>query len=371
MLTAAGSGLTGGASSGEANLAINDTVVQRRLGGGCTSAQAIQAVTQAGTQTCVGILSSVSGSSNINVTQNGTTGRTVSLAPHVVVTSPDAFPAIEGHATSPAAGPAAIGVFGSQTGLGYGMWAQSTGTGSIGIFGKATGTNARAAVFEGALDVVGQSTLRRTGSGPSALAAGFGAGSIGIQGSSDSATGVGVQGLGAAGGLAGRFQGNVAVTGNLSATGTITSNGAKPFTIDHPLDPANQVLRHASIEAPEVLNQYSGNVVTDRRGFATVRLPAYFDALNATRDVRYLLTPVGSFTQAIVARELRDGRFTIRTRRPRTKVSWVLIARRDDRTLRAAPFRAEEAKRPGAQGRYLQPELYGRPLSQRISDVTG
>jgi hypothetical protein len=42
-----------------------------------------------------------------------------------------------------------------------------------------------------------------------------------------------------------------------------------------------------------MMNVYNGNVVTDKRGMATVVLPDYFKALN--RDFRYQLTVVGQF----------------------------------------------------------------------------
>src|SRR6185295_4934573 len=72
---------------------------------------------------------------------------------------------------------------------------------------------------------------------------------------------------GAAKGLAGRFTGDVLITGALNVTGT------KNFKIDHPLDPENRYLLHAAIESSEVLNLYSGNVVTDANGEAVVTLP--------------------------------------------------------------------------------------------------
>ena len=40
-----------------------------------------------------------------------------------------------------------------------------------------------------------------------------------------------------------------------------------------------------------MMNVYNGNVTTDGKGFATVKLPAYFQALN--RDFRYQLTILG------------------------------------------------------------------------------
>jgi hypothetical protein len=76
-------------------------------------------------------------------------------------------------------------------------------------------------------------------------------------------------------------------------------------------------------------NVYDGVVTTDRRGFATVRLPRYFGALN--RDFRYQLTVVGrSFARAIVWSEIAHNRFVVKTDSPRVKVSWQVTGIRQD-----------------------------------------
>jgi hypothetical protein len=118
----------------------------------------------------------------------------------------------------------------------------------------------------------------------------------------------------------------VVVTGNLSVSGT------KNFAIPNPVYPS-KTLYHAAIESPLPMNVYTGNVRTDGRGFAAVRLPDYFAAIN--RDFRYQLTVVGrSFARAIVWREIAGNRFTIRTDEPNVKVSWQVTAKRSDRAVR-------------------------------------
>ena len=102
--------------------------------------------------------------------------------------------------------------------------------------------------------------------------------------------------------------------------GGLNVQGTKNFRIDHPLDPENKYLYHAAIESSEVLNIYSGNVTTDKKGYAVVTLPEWFEAIN--RDFRYQLTVIGAFAQAIVANEVRGNRFAIKTNIPNTKVSW-------------------------------------------------
>jgi hypothetical protein len=105
-------------------------------------------------------------------------------------------------------------------------------------------------------------------------------------------------------GIAGTFNGDVDVEGNVSKSGG-------SFKIDHPLDPANKYLCHSFVESPDMLNIYNGNVVTDGSGAAIVSMPAWFEALNT--DFRYQLTVIGQFAQAIVASEMTNGSFTVKT----------------------------------------------------------
>ena len=136
----------------------------------------------------------------------------------------------------------------------------------------------------------------------------------------------------------------IETSGPVKVGGALDVTGTKNFRIPHPLD-AKKELFHAAVEAPKPLNVYSGNVRTNRRGFAVVRLPRYFDAIN--RDFRYQLTIVGrSFARAIVWKEIEGNRFTIRTDAPGVKVSWQVTAERDDAYMRANPFRTERPKQP-------------------------
>jgi trimeric autotransporter adhesin len=163
---------------------------------------------------------------------------------------------------------------------------------------------------------------------------------------------------GAAKGLAGSFTGDVLITGNLNVTGT------KNFKIDHPLDPENRYLVHAAIESSEVLNIYSGNVQTNAQGEATVTLPEWFEALN--KDIRYQLTVVGTFAQAMVAEKVKQNRFTIRTNAPNVEVSWQVTGVRFDASMRQRPFKAEEEKPERERGHYLNPEAYGQPEERAV-----
>jgi hypothetical protein len=158
-------------------------------------------------------------------------------------------------------------------------------------------------------------------------------------------------------GQAAQFVGSVDVSGTLS-------KGGGSFKIDHPLDPANQFLLHSFVESPDMMNVYNGNVITDARGYATIDLPDWFEALN--RDFRYQLTVIGSFARAMVAEEVQGNRFAIRTETPNTKVSWQVTGIRKDRWAEKNRIPVEVQKAPAERGKYLHPELYGAPAGKRI-----
>jgi hypothetical protein len=71
---------------------------------------------------------------------------------------------------------------------------------------------------------------------------------------------------------------------------------------------------------------YEGEVWTDTRGYAVVRLPA--DAPQLDAPLEYRLRDIEPPTTAEVVTELEDGRFTIRTDQPHVKVAWWVRGRR-------------------------------------------
>jgi hypothetical protein len=91
-----------------------------------------------------------------------------------------------------------------------------------------------------------------------------------------------------------------------------------------------------------MMNIYNGNVTTDANGYATVTLPAYFEALN--KDFRYQLTVIGSFARAMVAKEVSHNQFTIRTDSPNVKVSWQVTGIRHDAFANAHRIRVIQNK---------------------------
>jgi hypothetical protein len=74
-------------------------------------------------------------------------------------------------------------------------------------------------------------------------------------------------------------------------------------------------------------SSYHGEVWTDGRGYATVRLPEGADALLLPPFV-YELRDLEPPSTARVTGELRDRRFTIHTDQPHVKVAWRLTGRR-------------------------------------------
>ncbi|HNS80848.1 MAG TPA: hypothetical protein PKM67_05270 [Kiritimatiellia bacterium] len=121
---------------------------------------------------------------------------------------------------------------------------------------------------------------------------------------------------------------------------------AKAFTIPHPLDPENRILRHFCMEGPEVWNVYAGNAhLVD--GKAVVELPAYYSALNKAGSEIYSLTPIGE-AFVWVAEEVADNRFTIAGKQD-IKVSWTVKALRNDPACRA--------------------DIEQRPVEQNLSEI--
>jgi hypothetical protein len=154
------------------------------------------------------------------------------------------------------------------------------------------------------------------------------------------------------------------IYGNLHVQGRLTA-GVKTFKIDHPLDPENKYLSHSSVESPDVMNIYNGNIISDTHGNATVVLPDYFEALN--RDFRYQLTVIGKFAQAIVASGIENNRFVIKTDQPDVKVSWQVTGIRQDASARALPNSVEEEKPEAERGLFLHPEHYGHSRERGIA----
>jgi hypothetical protein len=247
------------------------------------------------------------------------------------------------------------GVYGSSS-TGIGVYGKGT-SGAPGVAGESdSGSGVEASSVTGA-GVYGLNTNSALSTSP------------GVYGESTHTHGNGVAGIADSGtlayavyghstsGFAGRFFGKVDISGNLSKT-------SGSFKIDHPLDPANKYLYHSFVESPDMMNVYNGNVVTNERGYATVTMPDWFEALN--RDFRYQLTIVDEadsddFVQVKVVHGVADNQFTIRTSAPNVKVSWQVTGIRQDVWANAHRIQVEEDKADFERGYYVCPELYGLP----------
>jgi hypothetical protein len=137
-------------------------------------------------------------------------------------------------------------------------------------------------------------------------------------------------------------QGNMHVAGTLSKT-------AGAFKIDHPLDPEGRWLSHSFVESPDMMNVYNGTAELDGAGKATVKLPAYFEALN--RDFRYQLTPLGAPAPNLhVSKEISKSAFTISGGAAGQKVSWQVTGIRQDDYAKAHPIVVETDKGASERG---------------------
>ena len=263
------------------------------------------------------------------------------------------------------------GVTGMSNGNGYGVRGESVAgpgmfarsTDGLGLHAVGAGAEAtkprfdwigRAGIFAEAFATAAVYGLCETSGGVGVR----GDGEIGIIASGDW-IGIRASGNGDTG-KAGEFWGNVEVQGSLWKPGG-------GFKIDHPLDPENKYLYHSFVESPDMLNIYNGNTITDANGDATIKLPDYFEALN--EDFRYQLTVIGQFAQAIVAEEIRNNQFAIKTDQPNIRVSWQVTGIRKDPFANIRRVATEEDKPADQRGLYLHPEGYGKPESQGIRSL--
>ena len=206
------------------------------------------------------------------------------------------------------------------------------------------------------------------GDGGSAGVVGYSSSGSGVRGLTDS--GVALYGRADAGGLAGYMEGFARVTQILTVDGGIVTNnvskvGSCNFKIDHPLDPENRYLYHASVESPDMKNIYDAVATLDPNGEAVVKLPAWFEPLN--QDFRYQLTPIGAPAPNLhVAEGVAGNCFKIAGGSPGMKVSWQVTGIRHDPYASAHRSPVEVEKSESERGYYLHPELFGQPPEKGI-----
>ena len=73
---------------------------------------------------------------------------------------------------------------------------------------------------------------------------------------------------------------------------------------------------------------FHGEVWTDARGYATIRLPT--GAGRLMPPLEYELRDLEPPTSARITAELENGRFTIATDQPHVKVAWRISGRRQE-----------------------------------------
>jgi hypothetical protein len=106
-------------------------------------------------------------------------------------------------------------------------------------------------------------------------------------------------------------------------------------------------------------NIYDGVATLDGVGEATVTLPDWFEALN--KDFRYQLTCLGGFAPIYVASKIKGNQFKIAGGTAGLEVSWQVTGVHKDAYAEAHRIPVEEDKPKSEKGKYLHPELYGKP----------
>jgi len=193
---------------------------------------------------------------------------------------------------------------------------------------------------------------------------------------SNSSSGVGLYAYNSGGGQAALFgSGNVQVNNDLIVNGSLEagqgatagnfyvggtlSKAAGTFLIDHPLDPANKVLRHSFVESPDMKNVYDGTIYLNDKGEAVVELPDYFEALN--KDFRYQLTTIGNYAPVFIKQKIKGNKFLIAGGKPGMEVCWQITGSRQDAFAKKNPVIVEEEK--AVKGVYLHPAAFNENLS--------
>jgi hypothetical protein len=252
-----------------------------------------------------------------------------------------------------------LGTYGRSemtTGLSYGVYGRSNSTDGYGVYGTSPSIGVYGVSTATSGEKVG--VYGRTYSADGSGVWGHGV-EAGVVGTLTSNSGAAIIGYGNAnGGKAAIFNGFVAVMGEL-----YKSSGS--FRIDHPLDPENKYLFHSFVESPERKNIYDGTVILDYNGTATIILPDWFGALN--KEFRYQLTAIGtSGPNLYIASEVHDNQFKIAGGTSGMKVSWQVTGIRKDAYAERYPQPIEEFKQGRERGKYLHPELYGKPREEGI-----
>jgi len=190
---------------------------------------------------------------------------------------------------------------------------------------------------------------------------------VGLWASANGASGIGVRGIGLGTngtGIYGHgklraayFDGDVTIkNGNITDCGNIRCADiradkilaalieapVKLFKINHPLDPDERFLSHASIESSEMLNLYTGIVALDESGEAWIQLADWFEALN--EKFTYQLTCINGYAPVFIAKTIENNRFRIAGGMAGMEVSWQVTGIRHDTYAVEHPLEVEAYK---------------------------
>lgn len=322
----------------------------------------------AGSETVTGSISaggtlnggSISTGGSLTVSGNATLGGSVSAK--FVTGNASSGPGVQGTTSS---GESAV--FGQNTTVGgFGVQGYAPASNGIGVAGSPSsfGSIAKGLIGNVPIGVIGDSTggygMAATSDGSNALVVSNGSGADTLLVFANGGGGP-IFAEGTGGSLF------LDALGNLSVSGAIFA-GTKDFKIDHPLDPANKYLYHASVESSEMMNIYTGTTMMDPSGSAVVSLPDWFEAVNA--DFRYQLTAVGAPAPNLhIDREISNHQFVIAGGSPGMKVSWQVTGVRHDAYAKAHPLRVSVRKPKEERGYYLHPELYGATMEKSVASA--
>jgi hypothetical protein len=202
-------------------------------------------------------------------------------------------------------GTGVLGVTQSETTDGFGV--EGISTFGLGVYGHCASGTGVYGETNGGIGVKGLSSLNGTG------VQGFGKLGIGVSGSSE--TSIGVFGTSKSG-LAGQFEGNVQVKGNLSVTGT------KAFVQVHPSDPSREIV-YVALEGGEAGTYVRGSGQL-QSGKAVLALPEHFGLVAENSGLTVQLTPRGQWLQLYVV-ELDTAQLVVREAQGKSGVFDYLI----------------------------------------------
>lgn len=301
----AGTGLSGGATSGAATLSVNPAAVQSRVSGTCAAGSAVQAVNQNGTVNCQSVPTPpVAWSFNGNtLTVETTSTNSVNYAIRATSVSPNGT-AIDARTTGGYSGSAITALnsalSGSGTNSGQAIYAENSGPNGVGITVEQTATTGSA---------TGLVSRAHTGTGTAFMLSGYSSGDgsggqgtnslVGVRGEVWSQNAHGVEGRGygirttKSSALAGVYgQTNSTMGYGVYSNGDMGTSGAKAFVNPHPTDPA-RAIQFFTLEGNESGTYFRGSGRLDK-GKAELEIPEEWRLVTEASSITVQLTPIGA-----------------------------------------------------------------------------